>query len=199
MMKKTTDVPPSVTWFAEWIKHAATASPLRSIIIGAKCSSHLNHIGLQVASYLNEFDSEAEGHWHAFTPEILQQFADEPNYRELLLSDDHRSGPDLERIAHSIINAGGAVIEDPGSLHLPTEPGGAFRVCLCERQPTCLDPCHMWLDPDQFPRESLVSIIADSFLDWNSKHAYHASKSTAGGAQVPARGAEPQSPFPALL
>ena len=199
MMKKTTDSSPSVAWFADWVKRAATASPLRSIIIGAKCAGDLRHIGLQVAGYLNEFDSDADGHWHAFTPEILQECVDEPNYREMLLSDDRGGGSTLERVTHSIIEAGGAVVEDPGSIQMPADTGIAFRVCLCESLPGCIEPCHMWLNPEQFPRESLVSIIADSFLDWNSRHGYHASKGSAGGAQKLANGAEPQSPFPALF
>lgn len=198
-MKKTTDASPSVAWFADWVRRAATTTHLRSIILGAQCSTNLRNIGLQVAGYLNEFDSEAEGHWHTFTPEILQECANEPNYRELLLSDDDQAGSDLERITHSIIKAGGAVVEDPGSIKISSNPGLAFRVCLCESQPGCFAPCHMWLNPLQFPRESLVSIIADSFLDWNSRHGFHASNSTAGGAQKLANGAEPRSPFPALL
>lgn len=198
-MKKTTDASPSVAWFAEWIKRGETANPLRSIVIGSKCSANLQHIGLQVANYLNEFDSEAEGHWHAFTPEILQHCADDPTYRELLLSDAGSTGSDLERVTSRIVSAGGAVLEGQDSLDPNLDLSCAFRVCLCERQPTCLAPCHMWLAPHQFPRESLISIIADSFLDWNSRHDYHSQQSRAGGAQVPANSAEPRSPFPALL
>lgn len=198
-MKKTTDASPSVAWFADWVRRAATAGPIRSIVIGARCSADLRHLGLQVASYLNEFDSEADGHWQAFTPEILQECADEPNYRELLLSEDDQSGPDLERVTRSIIRAGGAVVETPPSIKIAPDSGYAFRVCVCETQPACLEPCHMWLNPAQFPRESLVSIIADSFLDWNSRHGFHSSQQTAGGAQKLANDSEPRGPFPALL
>lgn len=204
-MKNISDPAPSARWFAEWLKQRGSEQPLRSVVIGARCSTKLPRIGNQVANYLNEFDSEAEGHWHAFSAANLRHCAGDPACRDLILSSapcelhPHTPGTDVDRIARCLARVGGAVLEGefPPDATDPIE--SSFRVCLCEEDPLCIGPCHMWLNPGQFSRESLVSIIADSFLDWTSRASDEEGHRTMGGIPISTEGTEPFGPFKASL
>jgi len=204
-MKDISNPAPSAAWFAEWLKHRSTEPPLRSIVIGAKCSAALPRIGAQVANYLNEFDSEAEGHWHAFSTDDLRHCAGDPACRELILSGAPTelhpvtSDSDIDRIARCLTRVGGAVLEGEFPVGADNNLDAAFRVCLCDQNPLCFGPCHMWLNPSEFSRESLVSIVADSFLDWTSRQSDVEIQQIAGGAQLPCGGARPSGPFIAAL
>jgi hypothetical protein len=204
-MKDISNPAPSAAWYADWLKHRNSEVPLRSIVIGAKCSANLQRIGAQVANYLNEFDSEAEGHWRAFSADDLRHCAGDPTCRDLVLSGapcelhPHSPDTDIERLARCLARVGGAVVEGEFALDEANGIDKAFRVCLCSEDPLCFGPCHMWLNPGQFSRESLVSVIADSFLDWTSRQADEDRQQAMGAAPHPTGGAEPSGPFIASL
>ena len=107
-MKDISNPAPSAAWYADWLKHRNSEVPLRSIVIGAKCSANLQRIGAQVANYLNEFDSEAEGHWRAFSADDLRHCAGDPTCRDLVLSGapcelhPHSPDTDIERLAEQV-------------------------------------------------------------------------------------------------
>lgn len=189
-----TTPPPS--WVAEWLAQAADLPPQKSIVIGSKCSTDLKFIGAQVANYLNEFDHNAEGHWHEFSHNDLYRFAGDPACREMILNGaepDPHSGPpdsDLDRVARRLARLGGAVLEGQYSLDATNDLDTAFRVCLCRHHPACVEPCHIWLNSSSFTPESLVAVIADSFLDWTSRRPKYSSGDTTGDPQLPANSAE---------
>lgn len=192
---------PTAAWFADWLKNRRAQLPLRSIVIGAKCSADLHRISSQVANYLNEFDSDAEGHWHAFSADDLRQCAGDPACRDLILAGAPTelhpvtSESDIDRIARCLARIGGAVLEGQFTVGATDNPDAAFRVCLCAQDPLCFGPGHMWLNPTQFSRESLVSVIADSFLDWTSRPADENVPHTSGGVHLPSGGTKPFAPF----
>ena len=163
-------------WLVEWLRKPSFAQIRHSIVIGARCGANLQRIGTHVAEYLNENDPEARNHWHPFCLEDLRHFAGDPAYRDLILAGqtpDHHSGPpdsDIDRIARRLARLGGAVLEGQYSLDATNDLDNAFRICLCSHDPVCIAPCHMWLNPQRFSRSSLISVIADSFLDWTSRN-----------------------------
>lgn len=163
-------------WLVDWLKKPSFAQIRHSVIIGAQCGANLQRIGAQVAAHLNENDPEARNHWHPFCMEELRHFAGEPACRELILSGappDRHLGPpdsDIDRIARRLARLGGAVLEGQYSLDATNDLDNAFRICLCNEAPICFESCHMWLNPQRFSRKSLISVIADSFLDWMSRN-----------------------------
>ena len=163
----------------EWLQKPSFAQIRHSIAIGARCGANLQRIGTQVADYLNETDPEARNHWRPFCMEDLRHFAGDPTCRNLILAGhqpDHHAGPpdsDIDRIARRLARLGGAVLEGQYSLDATNDLENAFRICLCSHVPVCVDPCHMWLNPKRFSRKSLISVIADSFLDWTSRNPTH--------------------------
>lgn len=200
-MKEIRNPALGAAWFAKWLKHRSSELPLRSIIIGAKCAASLRNIGSQVANYLNEFDSQAEGHWRGFSAADLKSFAEDPACRDLILAENSGdpSESDLARITRRLARVGGAVLEGPQSPDTTGSIDLAFRVCLCVEDPLCFGPCHMWLNPTAFTHESLVSIIADSFLDWTSRQGDESQSHVIGGSQRLAGGIRPSDPFNAAL
>lgn len=197
-MKEENPTAITPAWLAEWIDRPAEAPAHRSIVLGSKCATDLKSIGSQIAIYLNQFDEQAEGHWRAFTHEDLYKIAGNPATREMILNNaepDPHPGPpdsDLDRVARRIARLGNAILEGQYSLDATTGLHETFRVCLCGHHPPCIEPCNMWLNPATFTRGSLVSVIADSFLDWSSKgEGLHLSDYPADHAQHPAGGAEP--------
>ena len=169
------DAPPAA-WLVDWLKKPSFAQTRCSIVIGAHCGANLQRIGAQVAEYLNENDPKSRNQWHPFSMEDLRHFAGDPAYRNLILAGhppDRHAGPpdsDIDRIARRLARLGGAVLEGQYSLDATNDLDNAFRICLCSHEPACLDPCHMWLNPKRFSRNSLISVIADSFLDWTSRN-----------------------------
>jgi hypothetical protein len=186
-------------WLAEWLGRTTDLAPQRSIVIGSKCSADLKLIGTEVAHYLNEFDDQAEGHWHDFSHDDLYRLAGDPACREMILSGcelDPHSGPpdsDLDRVARRLARLGGAILEGQYSLDATNDLDTAFRVCLCGQHPACIEPCHIWLNPTTFSREGLVAVIADSFLDWTARRPDPSDPNTTGDAQHPANRAEPDT------
>lgn len=170
---------PPPAWLVDWLKKPGDAQLRHSIVVGARCGTNLRRIGRQVAEQLNIIDPEARNYWHAFELEHLRHFAGAPDHRDLILAgtppDPHPGIPDsdIDRIARRLARMGGAVLEGQYSLDATNDLGNTFRICLCSSNPTCLQPCHMWLNPQRFSRESLISVIADSFLDWASRNPTH--------------------------
>jgi hypothetical protein len=197
-MKEEQPTAITAAWLAEWIDRPAETPPHRSIVLGSKCAADLKSIGSQIAIYLNQFDEQAEGHWRAFTHRDLYEIAGNPTTREMILNpaepDPHPGPPDsdLDRVARRIARLGNAILEGQYSLDATNELESTFRVCLCGNHPPCIEPCNMWLNPTTFTHGSLVSVIADSFLDWSSKgEGLHLSSPSAGNTPHPADGAEP--------
>lgn len=176
-MRTTVSVePPPPAWLVDWLRKPSYAQLRHSIVVGARCGANLRRIGAQVAEQLNIIDPEARNFWKAFEVEHLRHFAGDPDHRDLILSgappEPHSGAPDsdLDRIARRLARMGGAVLEGQYSLDATDDLENTFRICLCNSNPTCLQPCHMWLNPQRFSRESLITVIADSFLDWTSRH-----------------------------
>ena len=167
---------PPAAWLVDWLQKPSFAQIRHSIIIGAHCGADLQRIGTQVAKYLNENDPEALSHWHPFCMEDLRHFAGDPACRDLILAGqppDRHLGPpdsDIDRIARRLARLGGAVLEGQYSLDAANDLENSFRICLCSPEPICFESCHMWLNPKRFSRRSLISVIADSFLDWMSRN-----------------------------
>lgn len=161
--------------FIEWLDQAASNPPEHSIVIGAKCCADIDCVGNDIASYLNEFDDATGSHWRAFNTEDFRRLAGDPGCRNLIiddLPDDPGLTPpfsDLDRIIRRLGVLGGAILEGQASLDAAAGLQNTFQVCLCCTDHTDTENCHMWLNPKLFSRDSLVSVIADSFLDWTSR------------------------------
>lgn len=161
---------------AAWMSRPAFAPNHHSLVIGSRCGANLDRLGSRVARYLNEHDPEPRNYWHPFTMDNLHRLAGDPFLRDLILAGpavDHHPGPPdshLDRVARRLAQLGGAVLEGEFSLDATNDLRDTFRICLCDHSPVCLDPCHLLVNPSVFSRESLVSAIGDSFLDWTSRN-----------------------------
>jgi hypothetical protein len=158
----------------DWLDHPPVERPAHSVVVSAECCADIESIGGDIATYLNEFDESATGLWRSFSPKNLRQLAGDPSCRDLIidgLPKDLDLGPpfsDLDRIIRRLGSLGGAILEGQASLDASHGLANTFQVCLCCTDHTD-DESHMWLNPNRFTREGIVSVIADSFLDWVSR------------------------------
>ena len=176
----------------EWLDQAVSNPMEHSIVVGSKCPADIESIGAEVAGYLNEFDDAGAAHWRAFNTSDFRHLAGDPAYRDLIIDDlpddpaFDEAASDLDRIIRHLGTLGGAVLEGQASLDAARGLTNTFHVCLCCTEHTDPENCHMWLNPERFARDSLVSVIADSFLDWASRVGSHGSGSAPGGSRPPA-------------
>ncbi|NNC89536.1 MAG: hypothetical protein HKN82_13865 [Akkermansiaceae bacterium] len=174
-MNATPDLTTNPRGFAEWLAEASSQAPRHSIVIASKCPADIVTVGGAIAGYLNEFDDSEGGAWRAFDATDLRHLAGDPECRTLLLDslpkDPGLPDPcsDLDRIIRRLGLLGGAVLEGQASLDAAAGLRNTFQICLCCTEHADPEHCHMWLNPQRFSRESLVAIIADSFLDWASR------------------------------
>lgn len=189
------DQPPS--WLVGWLHEARTHSQRHSLVLGARCCSHIHRISCRVADYLNEFDTEAGSQWRAFDVETIRQLAGHPACRDILLAEPDSEAAagysDFDRIQRRLVRLGGVILEGQCGLEATKNIREVFHVCLCTEEPLKHNGSHMWINPDRFSRDGLASMIADSFLNWSGQQDDFASRSRIAfpsrrSADTPSRG-----------
>ena len=161
-------------WLVDWLREAGAHAQCHSLVLSATCNADLHSLACAVATYLNEFDGLGGCQWRAFEVEELRQLAGDPTSRSLLLAGSdavpERIPPfsDLDMIARRLARIGGVILEGQCGFDATTDIQETFHVCLCKEDHASHDQYHLWINPDLFATDTLVTVISDSFLNWSS-------------------------------
>ncbi len=165
------EIPPA--WLVDWIREASGHDQYHSLVLDATRTVDLNRVSSAIADYLNEYDGDCSSQWRIFDDDLLRTLAGDPACRNIVLAGDSEEEsrlaprPDLDRIVRRLARLGGVIIIGPRGLEATRDLRRTFHVCLCENDPPAHRNFHMWVNPERFSPETLVSVIADSFLDWS--------------------------------
>lgn len=160
-------------WLVDWLHEAGGHTQRHSLALGGAKSVTLRDVPDSIAAYLNEFDSHGGSHWRTFDTDLLRQLAENPVSRDLVLGGAaggdfaSEAEPDLLRIARRLAELGGVILVGQRGSEATADLETTFHVFLCPDDPPAHRKYHMWINPARFTVESLVSVIADSFLDWS--------------------------------
>lgn len=173
-MSKITESQSPPAWLVDWMRDAGAHAQCHSLVLCASSGPNLHRLACAVSDYLNEFDGLGSCQWRAFDTEELRHLAGDPTCRRLLLAGappvpegvPHDS--DLNRTARRLARLGGVILEGQCGFEATLELPEAFHVCLSKGDHPRRDKHHLWLNPERFQPDTLVSIIADSFLNWSS-------------------------------
>jgi hypothetical protein len=144
-----------------------------TLAVSATCGCDVARLGRDVRDYLNEKETAGSGSFVVFDREDIRRLAGDPSLRHRILSavaDPSalgQPGCDYECMIRSVASLGGAILAGQCCLEATSGLRNVFRVMvsscgLCRTE----DPS-MQFDPARFSHESLVEVIADSFVTWS--------------------------------
>ncbi len=122
----------------------------------------------RIASYLNEFDAEAQGLWLGINDELLELIASDPAQRRMLgLEDCCAKCPPtgacgLRKVLKRCAEHGCVVMDSIHSGQATKELKHVFHAAIGE----VLWPCHLRLEASLFLPRSIAPMVSDVFLDW---------------------------------
>lgn len=160
-------------WLTERLHSAADDQREPAMILDCACQGIDRHaLATNLANYLNEFDSSSHPNWHPLShtelTSLLRQW-DQLQIPSLPASPlaglSFTSEADL---AWNLCQLGGVILEEPFDFARDVDLRSCFQVCLCCRSPSPFHLAHLWINPSRFAPSTLVTVIADSFLNWSS-------------------------------
>lgn len=131
--------------------------PPYSIAIDVNCPVCQPPIAHHLVNYLSEFGDFPELSWQAFDSSLLQELSTSPF--------SNRLGSNVDEVSLSVASLGGAILEGPNITPNTAPLPHIFQVCLACKSPTD-KTFHLHLNQKLFERRSLISVVADSFLEW---------------------------------
>lgn len=163
-------------WLVEWMHGAKRSGQRKSIVLGGQCSENINQVATDVAVYLNEYDGSGSSQWRAFAIEELRSLAKDPTCCRLIAENPEPTSCDadlptllqLELVAFQLAKLGSVILEGSYEFDPAPELKNTFRVCICSSGTRDGRSPHLWIDPARVDHQALVSIIADSFLNWST-------------------------------
>lgn len=155
-----------------WLKQSA---PGCSLAIGATCGCDVSKLGHDICNWLNSPDLQAGGLVRVFDREEIRHLAGDPYWRDSILAAagrrgvDVESGCDYECVIRALAALGGAILPGEWALEATAGLDNVFRVGLahCDH---CLPESTLQLDPADYSREGLATIIGKRFLRWIDDH-----------------------------
>ena len=149
-----------------WLGHSRWPG---SLAFATTCSCDVSRLGIEIRDRLNAKRIANTGEAIAFDREAIRRLAGNPIWRSRILAASGAaasSACDFERIIRSAASLGGAVLAGQSCLEATRDLSGVFRVLVSNCGDCRSDEPAMHLDPDRFSTDSLVHVIADSFVDW---------------------------------
>lgn len=134
-----------------------------SIAIESPCLVCQPRVATDLAVYLNEFDDQSNGDsWMSVTDHHLEQLQAYPDFRRML---GHKKANDPDSAIEYLSSQGGIILELP-KCHAQTAANQrVFQVSMSCHEPEDSNH-HLWLNAKRIPQETLIPMIANSFLDW---------------------------------
>lgn len=134
-----------------------------SIAIESPCLVCQPRVARDLAVYLNEFDDESTGNsWLSVTDHHLEQLQIYPEFRKML---GHKKADDPDSAIEYLSTQGGVILELPKCHQQTRNNRHVFQVSMSCHEPKESNP-HLWLNAKRMPLETLIPMIANSFLDW---------------------------------
>lgn len=160
-------------WLVERLQSAAESQRVPSLILDCPCQGvDLHSIAMNLADYLNEFDSTSHPNWHSLSHHQLSNLKAQ---WELLQFPDLSRAPFTDipatsetDLAWNLCQLGGVILEGRYDFGADADLRSCFEVCLCCHTPGPSHLAHIWINPSRIAPTTLVTIIADSFLNWSS-------------------------------
>ena len=141
-----------------------------SLAVGTTCGCDVSRLGEDICAHLNFAQKPGDGFVMAFDREDIRRLAGDPSLRRRILTAHPEAGAgpgcDYERMIRSVASFGGAVLAGQSCLDATRGLDNVFRVMVSRCGHCRGDDPSMRLDPVRFSAESLVRVIADSFVDW---------------------------------
>lgn len=164
---------PPIASFKQWLRAASPASPSSCSIAlhgtPANLSPKLAH---GIATYLNEYDADADGRWLAVPPDLVPLIAEDPSHRHLLGlggQPEHHGLPTspyaIQKALAALANIGYVVLDSPLATAATCRLRNVFHVGF-GLPPDGLAECHIILNPSLFHASCLPQIVGDVFLEW---------------------------------
>lgn len=164
----------SITSFKQWLGAAPPALPSSccSIALHGTPGNLSPKLAHGIASYLNEFDADADGRWLAVPPDLVPLIAEDPCHRDLLglrAEPAHQGLPTspyaIQKALASLATIGYVVLDSPLATAATCHLKNVFHVGF-GLPPDGLAECHIILNPALFHASSLPQIVGDVFLEW---------------------------------
>ena len=163
---------PSISSFKQWLRAAASATPLAcSIMLHGAPAALGTRLALGIAAYLNEYDDDGNGRWLAVPAELVPLIADDPTHRHLLGLDEAAesclltSPFGMQQALTAMAARGYVVLDSPLAAAATHRLKNVFHVGF-GLPPDGLAECHMILNPALFHGSCLPQIVGDVFLEW---------------------------------
>ncbi|MDA7888001.1 hypothetical protein N9A86_01285 [Akkermansiaceae bacterium] len=136
-----------------------------SIAIESPCLVCQPRVARDLAVYLNEFDDESNGDsWMSVTDHHLEQLQAYQEFRKML---GHDKADDPDSAIDHLSAQGGVILQLP-KCHAQTAINKrVFQVSMSCHEPKESNH-HLWVNAKRIPQETLIPMIANSFLDWAS-------------------------------
>lgn len=152
-------LPSELTDCSRWIlqRPEALAVPAYAIALDINCPACQPSIAASLAQYLNEFGDLPSLSWKAFDSQLLRRLENSPLANQLRNDD--------EELALTLAKMGGSIIEGPSVIEQTILHPHTFQVCLACKEPDNKS-FHLHLNQKRFEAGKVVSVIADSFLEW---------------------------------
>ena len=139
-----------------------------SLAIGTTSSCDVSRLGREICRVLNAKRTAAMA--MPFDREDIRRLAVNPEWRRRILpsatSSRDRTCCDFETMIRHVAGFGGAVVAGQSCFDATKGRDDVFRVMISSCGHRREDEPSMRLDPQRFSPESLVHVIADSFVDW---------------------------------
>lgn len=154
--------------FHRWLLRDPEQAPTSKRCIVLHGSKDWPQLTRRVASYLNEFDDDAQGLWIGINEELLQLIANDPAQRRILgLEDCCAKCPPtgacgLRKVLKRCAEHGCVVMDSIHSGQATKELAHVFHAAVGE----VLWPCHLRIEASLFLPRSIAPMVSDVFLDW---------------------------------
>jgi hypothetical protein len=162
----------SMSVFHQWLlADSSSTIPASAIILHMPASRPCDLLIQEIASYLNEYDDDAEGRWLPATQELVVKVSRDPHHRRLLGMGELPPGraADSESELHKTLTAlgrrGHVVFRDPGVPDEKLKLSNTFHAGVGASGEVA-DPCHLILNPDLMDQKCIAHVIGDVFLEW---------------------------------
>jgi hypothetical protein len=144
---------------AHWFLERDKTSPQRaySIAVDINCPACQPSVARAIGRYLDEFGDFPSLSWKAFDQQLLSRLQTSPPACKLLGGG--------ENLPLALAKIGGSIIEGSGVAEKTATHPHTFLVCLACKRPESA-PFHLHLNQKRFEPSKIVSVIADSFLEW---------------------------------
>lgn len=151
-------LPSELTDCSRWLlQRSELAVPAYTIAVDINCPACQPPVAGPLASYLNEFGDLPSLSWKSFDPQLIKRLEESPLAHQLT--------PEGEDLILTLAKMGGSIIEGPGVIARTAKHHHTFQVCLACKEPE-KQSFHLHLNQKRFEPSKIVSVIADSFLEW---------------------------------